>query len=320
MQTSARKNPVPWPALAVLALLLLLPLFVPQYYLYLSSLVFIYGLLSVSLNFVLGYGGMQQLHFGVFFGAGAYTAAIILSRTAWPATVAFLAGPLLAAALAFLIGWFCVRLRGLYFGMLTIALGQLLWSVVYRWRELTGGDDGIHGVQLPEALRSIPAAYYVALLMGTVALYVLYRVVKSPFGLSLQASRDNPQRSESIGIDIRAHRLLAHVIAGTFAGVAGVLFVILERSVSPNLLFWNFSAEILIMVLLGGMYTFWGPLLGAMAIVLLRTFIGSSIEYWLLVLGAVLLLIVLFLPQGVLGILEQKMRTPAEQEGVRERA
>lgn len=289
--------------LALVLLGLLLPFFAPRYYVYLASSILVTALLANSLNFVLGYGGLMQLHHAVFFGIGAYAAALSLTRTTLPFGVGLLLGPLAAAAAALVIGWFCVRLRGLYFGMLTLALGQLVWAVVYRWYTFTGGDDGIHGVPIPEWLISINAAYYFIFFICAVSLLVLYMIIKSPFGLTLQAVRDNPIRSESVGVNNKQHQLAAFVLSGFFAGIAGVLFLVLERSVSPALLFWNKSAEILIMCLLGGMFTFFGPIFGAAAIVVLATFIGVFTEYWLIVLGGILLGVVLFLPQGVIGFI-----------------
>lgn len=291
--------------LAVIGILILLaiPTIISQYYVYLLATVFTTALLASSLNLVLGYGGLLHLHHGVFYGVGAYTVAIVMTKTSWPFAVAVILGPLVAALIALLIGWFCVRLRGLYFGMLTLALGQLVWAIVYRWNALTNGDNGIHAISIPEFLRSVNAVYYTTLVVLFVSLAILYLITKSPFGLTLLATRDNPVRSESVGINVKRHRLIAFVIAGFFAGIAGVLFVLVERSVAPSLLFWSKSAEILIMCLMGGLTVFMGPTLGAGILVFLSMIVGLYTEYWLLVLGLLLLILVLFLPQGILGFL-----------------
>lgn len=291
--------------LAVTGILILLaiPNIISQYYVYLLATVFTTALLASSLNLVLGYGGLLHLHHGVFYGVGAYTVAIVMTKTSWPFAVAVMLGPLVAALIALLIGWFCVRLRGLYFGMLTLALGQLVWAIVYRWNALTSGDNGIHAIPVPEFLTSVNSVYYTTLVVLFVSLAILYLITKSPFGLTLLATRDNPVRSESVGINVKRHRLTAFVIAGFFAGIAGVLFVLVERSVAPSLLFWNKSAEILIMCLMGGLTVFMGPTLGAGILVLLSMIVGLYTEYWLLVLGLLLLILVLFLPQGILGFL-----------------
>lgn len=307
--------------LLVWAVFLLPPFVLSPYANYLLTSIFITALFATSLNYVLGYGGLLQFHHAVPFGVGAYASAILLTKTQLPFVLGILAGPVAAAIISLLMGWFCVRLRGLYFGMLTLALGQLVWAIIYRWNSLTGGDDGIHAIPIPEALGSPTTMYYVAFLSFTVGLLVLFTLVKSPFGLILKASRDNSVRAEGIGVNVRRHQLIAFVTAGFFAGIAGVVFVLLERSVTPSMLYWNKSAEVLIMCLIGGIGTFLGPSLGAAILVLLSMVIGVYTDYWLLVLGSTLLLLVLFLPQGILGVLVeqfQKLRqktAPANQGG-----
>ncbi len=299
----------------VLGVLLLaaLPGFLPRFYLYLVELILVSGLLATSLNLVLGYGGLYQFHHAVFYGIGAYTVALVLTRTGLPAWVGFCAAPVAAAAASLAVGLICIRLSKLYFGMLQISLGSLIWTVVYRWYGFTGGDDGIHGIPLPAAIASTRGAYYMVFGVTAVALFLLYRIVRSPFGKTFQAVRDNPQRSAAVGIDVRRHQLTGMVIAGFFAGVAGSLFVVVEGSVFPELMFWTLSLEILIMCLLGGWFTFFGPLFGAAVMVGLRTFVGIYTDYWTLVLGVVLMAIILALPQGVLGYLAQRL----EQKVVR---
>lgn len=309
-----------WPSVAVtLAVLLLLPFVLPRFYTYIIALIFVTALLAMSLNLTVGYGGMFQFHHGVFYGVGAYTVALILTKTAWPKWVAFIAGPLAATVVGFLIGWFCVRLTRLYFGMLQISLGSLIWAIVFRWYSLTGGDDGIHGIPIPDFISSLKSSYYFILAVLIVSLYLLYRIVNSPFGRTLQAIRDNPERCEAVGVNVRRHQLAAIVIATFFAGVAGVLFVVLEGSVFPDLLFWVLSLEIFIMCLLGGWFTFAGPILGAAIIVSLRTFVGIYTEYWTLILGIILILLIFFLPEGVMGFLMERLapKTKAMQEGSR---
>jgi branched-chain amino acid transport system permease protein len=181
-----------------------------------------------------------------------------------------------------------------------------VWIVALRWYPVTGGDNGIHGVPLPAPLQELPGAYAVVAAAVVASLAVLWAVVRSPFGLTLQAIRDNPQRSEVMGVDVRAHQLAAIVLAAFFAGVAGVLYVVLERSVFPNLLFWVLSLEAIVMCLLGGWFTFSGPLVGAAVMVGLRTLVGRYTEYWTLVLGVLLVLIIFFLPEGVVGHLQQR--------------
>jgi branched-chain amino acid transport system permease protein len=228
----------------------------------------------------------------------------MLKKTSLPMWTGFIAGPIVAAIIGLVIGWFCVRLTRLYFGMLQISLGSLIWAIVFRWYSFTGGDDGIPGIPVPAILSPLKHSYYFILVILAICLTVMYLILKSPFGNTLQAIRDNPQRCEAIGINVRRHQLSAIGIATFFAGIAGVLFVVLERSVFADLLFWTLSLEIFIMCLLGGWFTFAGPILGAAIIVALRTFVGIFTEYWTLILGIVLILIIFFLPEGVMGFFQ----------------
>ena len=245
------------------------------------------GLLSTSLNFALGFGGIYQFHHAVFYGAGAYAAAVMIAKLGYNPWLGFVMGPITAAALSLLIGLICVRLSKLYFGMLQISLGSLVWVIVYRWYSFTGGDDGIHGITVPSIISSYIGAYYFTMLVAGLSLLVMYRILHAPFGSTLQGIRDNPVRSQAVGVNVRRHQLVAMVIAGFFAGVAGVLFVVVDNTVFPDMMFWTLSLEITIMALLGGWFTFLGPMLGAAIIILLRTFVSAYTDYWTLVLGIV---------------------------------
>lgn len=288
--------------------LLILPPIIPRFYTYIIAIMLVTGLLAMSLNMVVGHGGMFQFHHAAFYGVGAYTFALILTKTSLPMWVGFIAGPIAAASVGLLIGWFCVRLNRLYFGMLQISLGSLIWAIAFRWYSLTNGDDGIHGIPVPEILSSLTSSYYFILIVLTICLSVMYGIFKSPFGTTLQAIRDNPQRCEAVGVHVRRHQIAAIVLATFFAGVAGVLFVVLEQSVFPDLLFWVLSLEIFIMCLLGGWFTFLGPMLGAAITVALRTFVGIYTEYWTLILGIILILLIFFLPEGVMGYIIEKVK------------
>ena len=305
--------PTRWLAIAVIAIatLVIVPLFAPTYYVYILALIFVTALLAMSLNFVLGYGGIYQFHHAVFYGVGAYTAALIITRFKQDAWLAFLAGPLVAALTGLIIGWFCVRLTRLYFGMLQISLGSLIWIIVLRAYNFTGGDNGIHDIAIPAPFNEMNYAYFFVLLVAVVCFAVMFLIVKSPFGATLQAIRDNPQRCEAVGINVRNHQLVAIVIASFFGGVAGALFVVLQRSVFPDMLFWSFSLEVFIMCLLGGWFTFAGPMLGAAVMVALRTFVGTKTDYWTLVLGVILILLIFFLPEGVMGWVQERFRARA---------
>lgn len=294
--------------IALFAFFLILPFFVSRFYIYIFALIFVTGLLATSLNIVLGYGGMFQFHHSVFYGVGAYGFVLMLTKTDLSPLFAFIVGPIVAALISLLLGLICIRLTKLYFGMLQLALGSLIWAIVFRWYSFTGGDNGIHGIPLPSIISSTSGAYYFTLIITAICLIFMYLIVNSPFGSVFQAIRDNPERSEAIGVNVKRHQLIGLMIAGFFAGVAGILFVTVEGSVFPDMMFWTFSLEILIMCLLGGWFTFLGPMLGAAIIVSLRTFVGIYTEYWTLILGIVLMLLIFFLPEGVLGYFVERFQ------------
>jgi branched-chain amino acid transport system permease protein len=228
----------------------------------------------------------------------------------------YLLGPVVAAALSLLMGLICVRLSKLYFGMLQISLGSLVWAIVFRWYSFTGGDDGMHGVPVPRLIGSIDGAYYFVLIVTGVCLALMFLIVNSPFGRVFQSIRDNPERAEAIGVNVHLHQLIGLVIAGFFGGVAGTLFVTVEGSVFPDMLFWTLSLEIIIMCLLGGWFTFLGPMLGAGMVVSLRAVVGIYTDYWTMVLGITLMLLIFFLPEGVLGFFTARLgRARAGGEG-----
>lgn len=297
-------------SVALFIVLLIAPLIIPKFYTYILAVIFATALLAMSLNLVAGHGGLFQFHHAVFYGVGAYTAGLILAKTSWPWWIGFIAGPLAAALTGLLIGMLCVRLNKLYFGMLQISLGSLIWAIAFRWYDLTGGDDGIHGIPMPEFISSLNSSYYFVLIILGVCLILMYLILKSPFGTTLQAIRDNPERCAAVGINVRRHQLMGIVVSTFFAGVAGVLFVAVEGSIFPDLLFWILSLEVFIMCLLGGWFTFSGPILGAAIIVSLRTFVGTYTEYWTLILGVILILLIFFLPDGIMGYnFREKLRS-----------
>ncbi len=291
--------------LAALVLLFLFPAILPRFYVYMAAIILVYGLAATSLNLALGFGGLYQFHHAVFYGVGAYGAALMMMKSGLSPWLGFVVGPLISAALGFVMGLVCIRLSKLYFGMLQISLGSLVWAIVYRWYSFTGGDDGLHGIPVPDLISSGSAAYWFTLIVTLVCLYIVYRILHAPFGSVLQATRDNRVRSEMIGVNVKRHQLLALVLAAFFAGVAGSLFVAVDTTAFPDMLFWTLSMEMVIMCLLGGWLTFLGPLLGAAVIVALRTLVSTYTVYWALVLGIIMMLVIFFLPEGILGWLTQ---------------
>lgn len=300
------KDRIYW--IIVLIILFIIPLILPRFYVYLASIILLTGLFATSLNLVLGYGGIFQFHHAVFYGTGAYATALMIIKSGLSPWLGFIVGPLVAGLLSFIMGLICIRLSKLYFGMLQISLGSLVWIIVYRWYSFTGGDDGIHGIPLPDIISSPGSAYYFTLIITMICFFLMYKIINSPFGSALQGIRDNPVRSEMIGINVKRHQLLALIIAGFFAGVAGSLFVVVDNTVFPDMLFWTLSLEVLIMCLLGGWFSFLGPLLGAAIIIALRTFVSTFTSYWTFVLGIIMMFVIFFLPNGVLGYIEEKLK------------
>jgi branched-chain amino acid transport system permease protein len=284
-----------------LIVLFLLPMILPRFYVYMAAIVFIYGLCATSNNLALGIGGLYQMNHAVFYGVGAYACALMMMKSGLSPWLAFIAGPLIAAFLGLIMGLICIRLSKLYFGMLQISLGSLVWVIIYRWYSFTGGDDGIHGITIPDLISSGTGSYYFTLIITLVCMYAMYRIINSPFGSVLQGIRDNAVRSAMIGVNVRRHQLVTLVLASFFAGVAGTLFVAVDTTVFPDMLFWTLSMELVIMCLLGGWLTFMGPMVGAAVIVALRTFVSTYTVYWALVLGIIMMLVIFFLPDGILG-------------------
>lgn len=304
--------------IAAFVLLCLMPFVLPRFYVYLLSIILLYGLMATSNNLALGFGGIYQLHHAVFYGIGAYGSALAIMKSGLSPWVAFLVGPLVAAALSLVMGLICIRLSKLYFGMLQISLGSLVWAVVFRWYSFTGGDDGIHGIPVPDIISSYQGAYYFTLIVTGLSLYMMYRILKSPYGSVLQGIRDNPVRSAMIGVNVKRHQLLALIIAGFFAGVAGTLFVVVDNTAFPDMLFWTLSMEAVIMCLLGGWFTFLGPMLGAALIVIVRTFVSTYTVYWALVLGIIFMIVIFFVPNGILGWIQELLQRRTKLAEVKE--
>jgi branched-chain amino acid transport system permease protein len=281
--------------------LLLLPVYASESFLLLSTEILIMALFAMSLNILMGYAGMISFGHAGFFGLGAYATAILLTKTPTPWTVAMMSAPVIAALGGLIFGYFCVRLTAIYFAMLTFALAQILHTVAFQWVELTGGDNGIVGVPFPQALSESRYAYYFTLVVVAACLAILLMVARSPFGLTLQAIRENAERVEFVGVDVKRFQLAAFVLAATFAGVAGALFTLYNRSIFPDYLLWTRSTEALIMCILGGMHSFVGPAVGALVVQVLGTVLSRHTTYWPLILGAILLVLVLFFRGGLVG-------------------
>ena len=282
-----------------------IPLCGSDYLIDLTTEIAIYALFALSLNVLVGYAGNVSFGHAAYFAVGGYACAILLTTCEWPLYASLPAAVLFSAVCAAAIGFFCVRLSDIYFAMLTLAFAMLVWSVAFKWRSLTGGDDGYVGVALPQLLQSRTALYYFCQTVVWASIAALWMICHSPFGRVLTAIRENPMRADFVGIDTRLLRWAAFVVAGTFAGVAGALFAMYNRGMYVESAFWPESAQVLIMVLLGGMYSFFGPALGAVLLYLLDVLANQYTEYWPAVLGTILLLVVLVAPDGVVGLVRR---------------
>jgi branched-chain amino acid transport system permease protein len=289
-------------ALAVVAAVALAaPLGLPQFWVFIAIEILAFALYAVSFNVLLGFGGMLSFGHAAFFGVGAYTVAILAQKASVPVVLALVGAPVVSAALAAVIGYFSVRRTGIYFAMLTFAFQMLLFTVAMKWGDLTGGDDGITGLKPPALLANPTVYYYFALAVVAASLYALHRLVRSPFGYTLRALRTNPRRVTYIGVDVRRHQLATFVITGAFAGIAGALFAVSSGNVFPNWLNWTASATPVVMAVLGGIHTFFGPVIGAAVYVLLEVYISGKTEYWPLFMGIIILVLVLAMPEGLSG-------------------
>ena len=293
--------------LAVLVALAVAPWAVARYQLSILTDLLIFGLFALSLDLILGYTGMVSFGHAAYFGLGAYGSALVLINFGQPIPVALLVGALLAGAVALPVGWFSTRATGIYFAMLTLAFAQLLYTVAYKWRDLTGGSDGIVGVPKTALFWSgptlaSPRAFYFVVAACVVLSFVACRaLVNAPFGRALQAIRENERRFASLGRDPRPFKLVVFVIAAIFAGLAGALFAPFRGFASPEVMFWVLSGQGLMMVITGGIGTLIGPIVGAMVFILIQEVLSSYTEHWMIFTGAVFVLMVIFLPGGLVG-------------------
>jgi branched-chain amino acid transport system permease protein len=290
---------------AVMLAFAAVPALAASYSLVLLTDVFVFALLAVSLHFMLGPGGLVSFGHAAYFGLGAYGAALLLLRWQAPMEVALPLGPLLALAGAVAFGWFCVRLSGVYLAMLTLAFAQIAWSVALQWDAVTGGSNGLIGVWPAPWLASKAGYYYLALLVCGIAIALLWRALEAPFGYALRAARDSPLRADAIGIDVRRTQWIAFSVAGGFAGIAGALYAFSKGSISPEMLSVPRSVDALVMVLLGGVQTLAGPAVGAATFTWLEDSLARDFSYWRAATGAVILLIVLGCPRGMVGAIKR---------------
>ena len=303
-------------SVAILAILIALPDILRAYYLALATKMLIFALFAMSLDLLLGYTGLASLGHAAYFGVAAYTIALLVLRAGVDSGVAFPAALCAAALLGALFAPLALRARGSYFLMITFALAQVVWSVAFGWRSLTNGDDGMPDVVRPDfgwSLDSTTSFYYFVLAIVGAAALLLFAVVKSPFGRALRGIRESESRMQALGYDVWRYQYVAFVLSAFFAGIAGALYAYFNRFVGPEYLYVVQSAEALIMVILGGAGTLLGPAIGAALIVYLEDFVSSMTEHWVLVLGIIYVLVTLFAPRGLIGlVVEFRQRRAAK--------
>ncbi len=311
LPAAAPSRRIPW-TLIVFFVACTVPWLGSRYDAFLAEQIAVDALFAVSLNLLLGTTGLVSFGHVAYFGVGAYVCGILMKTYGLPFIVAFPAAGLGTALFALVSGYFCVRLIKLYFAMLTLAFSQIVWAIAYKWNDVTGGDQGLPEIPYPDLgwMSAIPGLgglstgdrfYLLSIVLIGLSLAALHRMVRSPFGRILTTIRDNPERAAFIGVNVRLYQLAVFVVAGTFAGLAGALYGIFSRGVFADYVFWSKSAEVMIMTILGGMDYFWGPPVGALALVWLNQVITDYTQYWPFMLGAILLVLLFGFPGGIVG-------------------
>ena len=303
----AATRPFLYASLAVLAGLVAFPLLTKAspYLTVLAIDLLVAALFATSLHFIMGPAGLHSFGHAAYFGLGAYGAALLVRWLGVPMEITLLLAPLVAALGALVFGWFSVRLSGVYLAMLTLAFAQIAWAIVYQWDDFTGGSNGLTGVWPAPWLSDKINYYYLTLALVVLGVLLLRRMLFSPFGYAMRAGRDSPTRADAIGIDVKRVQWIAFVVAGLFAGLAGALFAFSKGSISPEGLHVAKSIDGLVMVLLGGLQTLSGPIVGAVTFTWLHDTVARSTDYWRAMLGAIILLLVLLFPQGIAGFARQ---------------
>jgi len=305
-----------WPALLWLALLTM-PYWMNAVggYTELAVRVVVLGLAAMALNFLLGFTGVLSFGHAAYFGLGAYGAAMAIKFVLPSTPFAILVGVAVGTVAAAIVAALIVKLRGVYFAMVTIAFGQVFYFIAFRWNSVTGGDDGLTGwrrqpLQLGLGTLDIAANdkafYYLVLAFFIVAVAAMGLLLRSPLGRTLIAIRENERRARFLGIPVEQHIWIAFVISGFFAALAGTFYALLSNFTDPRSLHWTLSGNFVIMAVLGGMRSFWGPLIGAAIFVVLQDYVSSHTENWMSIIGLFFVLVVTFFPRGVLGFVKRK--------------
>ena len=284
------------------------PLWAPEIWLYLTIEIFIVALYAMSLNMILGRAGLPSFGHACFYAVGGYTLALLLVKMKLPIALCFVASPIAAGGFAAVIGYFSIRLTGIHFAILTMGFGQIVWAIAHKWYGFTGGDDGITGIPFPDLMQNQVIFYYLVFFIVAVCIFLIKMIQDSPFGQTIVAVRENRDRVTFSGLKVWHHLLLNFVIAGAFAGIAGALLAVLNRSVFPDFGYWTTSASVVLMCILGGVGVFVGPMVGAAIITLLEHYISIVTFYWQMVLGCLIIVLVIFMPGGICGYIQERLQ------------
>ncbi|MCJ7685154.1 MAG: branched-chain amino acid ABC transporter permease [Desulfobacteraceae bacterium] len=286
----------------------LMPLWAPEMWLHLAIEIFIVALFAMSLNMILGRAGLPSFGHACFYAVGGYAFAILVVKLKLPAFIGLLAAPFISGLFAVIIGYFSIRLTGIHFAILTMGFGQIVWAIAHKWYSFTGGDDGITGIPIPAILKQPEVFYYLAFIMLIVSSAVIKVVQDSAFGQTIVAVRENRERVTFSGLKVWHHLLLNFVIAGFFAGIAGALLAMVNRSVFADFGYWTSSAAVVLMCILGGVGSFVGPMVGAVIITLLEHYISIYTYYWQMILGCLIIILIMFMPSGICGYIQEKLQ------------
>jgi branched-chain amino acid transport system permease protein len=305
--------------LAIWALLASAPYWMPPLggYTALGTRVLVLALAAMSVNFLLGFTGVLSFGHAAYFGLGAYGAGLALKFLAPSTPLALLCGMLLGGLVGAALGWVIARRRGVYFAMVTIAIGQVFYYIAFQWSSLTGGDDGLRGFSRQpidfglfklDIVSNSQAFYYFVLVCFALVVAIMAFILRSPFGRTLIAIRENERRARFLGVPVERHIWIAFSLSCFFMGFAGALYALVNNFADPRGLHYSQSGDFVMMAVMGGMRNFWGPLLGAAVFVVLQDYLSSVTVNWMSGVGVLFVLIVLFFPRGLLGVVKRKVQ------------
>ena len=295
-------------ALIVIAVAAALPLVLTNYQVGLATEILIFGVLAMSIDILAGFAGRTSLGHGAIFGVSTYVVVYATAQAGLSPAAAFALGIVAATLVAVVFGLLAVRTSGVYFLLLTLALGMIVWGICLRWTQVTGGENGMRGDIRPEWLMTHRAFYWAVLLAASLVSYAMWRFVRSPFGLTLLGIRDSESRMRSLGYNVSVHLFVGFAVSGFFAGVAGALYAMFNNFVSPSTVALAQSVEGVLMMIAGGVGTLFGGFVGAAAIIALENVVSAYTERWQMVLGITFILIMIFTPEGIIGTLRAMLK------------